>query len=150
MTEGEQRAFLEEAVAAGRSVTFASVDGNGWPHLVAMWTDLRDGLLYFTGYTKSQKILNLRRDPKITCMIELGDKYENVRGVVIQGRAELIDDPALSRDLMLTIGDRKDPDHPLSKTPEEKVWSVAEKRTSVVVHPERVYSWDHRKLGGGY
>lgn len=115
MTEDEQRAFLEEAVAAGRTVTFASVDQNGWPHLVAMWTMLKDGELYFTGYRKSQKILNLKRDPKITCMIEMGDTYDQVRGLVIQGRAEIVEDPELSRELMMVIGGSKDPDHPMGR-----------------------------------
>jgi nitroimidazol reductase NimA-like FMN-containing flavoprotein (pyridoxamine 5'-phosphate oxidase superfamily) len=150
MTEKEQRAFLEEAVAAGRTVTFASVDPNGYPHLVAMWTVLKDGLLHFTGYRKSQKILNLRRDPKITCMIEMGDTYEQVRGLVIQGRAEIVEDPELSKELMMVIGGTKDPDHPMGRESDEKIMTVARKRSSVRVHPERVYSWDHRKLGGSY
>ena len=150
MTETEQRAFLEEAIAAGVTVTFASIDQNGYPHLVAMWAMLKGGLLHFTGYRKSQKILNLKRNPKITCMLELGDTYDQVRGLVIQGRAEIIEDPELSRELMMVIGGSKDPDHPMGKASDEKVMEVARKRSCVRVHPERIYSWDHRKLGGTY
>jgi len=31
---------------------------------------------------KSQKVQNLRRDPRITCLVEEGDSYDQLRGVV--------------------------------------------------------------------
>ena len=151
MTGEEQAAFLRECALGGATMTVASVDKDGLPHLVAMWFALREGLVHFTSYRKAQKIVNLKRNPAITCLIEKGDRYTNVRGLVIQGRAEVIeDDPALSDELMWQISLSRDPGHPLRQVPEAERRAVSAKRWVVRVHPNRVYSWDHRKLEGSF
>ena len=151
MSPEEQARFLEECALGGATMTVGSIDAEGRPHLVAMWYALREGLVHFTSYRRAQKIVNLQRNPAITCLIEKGDRYTNVRGLAIQGRAEVIeDDAALSDALMWEISLSRDPEHPLRVGPEEARRAVSAKRWVVRVHPERVYSWDHRKLGGGF
>ena len=88
MTSGEIEAFLE----AERTLQVASINGDGTPHLVAMWYGRHGGELAFWTYAKSQKVVNLRRDPRLTVMVETGTKYEELKGVTIYGRARIIED----------------------------------------------------------
>ena len=116
-----------------------------------MWYALLDGEIAFGTYAKSQKVLNLRRDPRITVMIETGVEYNEVRGLVIEGQAEIIDgnaDPCRARP-ECGRGRHQPTDLPTGEMPEQAL-KAASKRSVIVVHPTSVYSWDHRKLGGVY
>ena len=88
---------VDELLAGLRSMTMASLGPDGQPHLVAMWFAVLDGDICFETKAKSQKAVNLRRDPRISCLAEDGDVYEELRGVAIEGRAEVSDDPEIGR-----------------------------------------------------
>src|SRR5438270_7146247 len=88
MSDEEIRAFLEEQ----RILQIATIDHDGWPHLVAMWYVLINDQIVFWTYAKSQKAVNLRRDARLTCLVETGERYDELRGVQIKGRAIINDD----------------------------------------------------------
>ena len=145
MTDDEVRTFLED----GRDLQVASINADGTPHLVTMWYAVRDGRLAFWTYAKSQKIVNLRRDPRLTVLVATGDRYEELRGVSISGQAELVED----RDQVVSYGEAVYQRYwgPLdSDAVREGVRTMGAKRVVVVVKPEKVVSWDHSKLGGAY
>lgn len=145
MTPEEVDAFLDEA----RTITVASINRDGTPHLTAMWFSRLDGKVAFWTYGKSQKVVNLRRDPRLTVMAEAGDVYEELRGVSIEGRARLVDGAGEVEE----FGERLYARYwgPVSDgAVRDGVRAMSSKRVVVVVEPERVVSWDHRKLGGGY
>src|ERR1700690_1182264 len=76
-----------------RTATVATIGPGGFPHLVAMWYGLSpDGQLAFETKAKSQKVATLRRDPTISCSVEAGESYDELRGVAIEGSAAIIDD----------------------------------------------------------
>ena len=89
MTDDEIVEFIDRS----RTATMATVLADGRPHLVAMWYAVLDGEIWFETKAKSQKAVNLRRDPTVTVMIEDGDTYGTLRGVSIDGTAEIVDDP---------------------------------------------------------
>ena len=145
MTEAEQAAFLHE----GHTLQVASIGPHGYPHQVAMWYALIDGKVHFTTYARSQKVQNLRRNPKLSVMLEAGERYHELRGLVIEGDAEAIEgDVELAARVATMSGSRRPAEPPPGRRP-SRPCAVA-KRVVVRVHPVRVYSWDHRKLGGTY
>lgn len=145
MSEDEIHAFLDEQ----RTMAVASIGRDGFAHVVAMWYVLVDGKQAFWTYTKSQKAVNLRRDPKVTCLVEAGEAYGELRGVQIKGRATLIDDPAEILLLGETIWERYT-GGPLDDAMRQMVAAQAKKRVGVIVKPVEIATWDHRKLGGAY
>jgi PPOX class probable F420-dependent enzyme len=145
MTDDQIRTFLED----GRDLQVASINADGTPHLVTMWYAVRDGRLAFWTYAKSQKIVNLRRDPRLTVLVATGDRYEELRGVSISGQAELVDE----RDEVIGYGEAVYERYwgPIDNDAvREGVRAMGSKRVVVVVNPEKVVSWDHSKLGGAY
>jgi len=145
MTDDEIRTFLED----GRDLQVASINADGTPHLVTMWYAVRDGRLAFWTYAKSQKIVNLRRDPRLTVLVATGDRYEELRGVSISGQAELVEE----RDEVISYGEAVYERYwgPIDDDAiREGVRVMGSKRVVVVVKPEKVVSWDHSKLGGAY
>ena len=146
LTEEEQRAFLNDSW----TLQVASNGHKGFPHLVAMWYVVIDGKIHFTTFGKSQKVMNLRRDPKITCMLESGKAYAELRGLVIEGSADFIDvDNAITAKVMAQVGAKYNGIPVPTDTPEAAL-KAASKRVVIRVNPVDVYSWDHAKLGGRY
>jgi PPOX class probable F420-dependent enzyme len=145
MTDDEVRAYLEEQ----RVLNVATIGPSGHPHLVAMWFAVVDGQVAFWTFGKSQKVLNLRRDPKITCLVESGDTYSQLRGVELVGTARIVDD----YDLVLRIGTAVGAKYSVGAASDASMALAAgqaRKRLGIVVDVERVVSWDHTKLGGAY
>lgn len=145
MNGEEIRAFLEEQ----RTLQVATIDHDGWPHLVAMWYVLINDQIVFWTYAKSQKAVNLRRDARLTCLVEAGERYDELRGVQMKGRAIINDD----RETVQRIGEviyERYTGGPLNDAIRQMVAAQAPKRVIVFVEPVEIVSWDHRKLGGGY
>jgi PPOX class probable F420-dependent enzyme len=137
---------IVEFIDHSRTATMATLSADGKPHLIAMWYAVIDGEIWFETKAKSQKAVNLRRDPTITVMIEDGKTYDTLRGVSIDGRAEIVDsDP----DLLLRVGISVWERYTGPYTDEMKpfVDQMMNNRIAVRVVPTRTRSWDHRKLG---
>lgn len=145
MSGAEVRAFLE----AGRDLQVASINADGTPHLVTMWYELDVDDVCFWTYAKSQKVVNLRRDPRITVLVATGDVYEELKGVSITGHAEVVD----GLDDVLAFGQHLYAKYwgPVdSDVVREGVRAMGTKRVVIRVKAEKVVSWDHSKLAGAY
>ena len=141
MTDDEIAQFIERS----RTATLATVLPGGRPHLVAMWYAVVDGEIWFETKAKSQKAVNLRRDSTVTVMIEDGQTYDTLRGVSIDGEAEIVDDPETILRVGISVWERYT--GPYTEEMRPFVEMMLNKRVAVRVDPERIRSWDHRKLG---
>ena len=151
LSDTELADFLE----SGHTLQVASIYGDGYPHLAPMWYVIADGKITFRSFTKSQKILNLRRNPKLSVLLESGETYDELKGVMIRGTATLIDERAtvlaiygaIAAKYRMVGGQSVELD---GEALEAAFGSYAEKNTAVIVEPLKVASWDHSKLHGAY
>jgi PPOX class probable F420-dependent enzyme len=128
-----------------RVVNIATVGPTGMPHVVAMWYALVDDAIWFETKAKSQKIQNLRRDPRISCLVEAGHTYDTLRGVELEGTAEIVDDADKLWSVGVSVWERYN--GPYSDEVKPLVEMMLTKRVAVKVNVDRMRSWDHRKLG---
>ena len=140
MTPDEAAAFLAES----RKLQLATINQDGTPHLVTMFYVMLGGRIAFWTYRTSQKARNLARDPRMTCLVETGEQYFDLRGVQVVGRVVTVDDPGAVLEIGRGIAGVMAgmPDGAL----DEYVAHTARKRLGYLVDPVRVISWDHRKL----
>ncbi|HEX6931243.1 MAG TPA: pyridoxamine 5'-phosphate oxidase family protein [Streptosporangiaceae bacterium] len=147
MSPEEAAAFL----AAGRKVQLATNGQDGFPHLVTMYYVMTGGQITFWTYRRSQKALNLERDARISCLVEDGDEYFDLRGVLVQGVARRIEDPeeiaGIGRRITAVVGGALAAAAPEALT--QYVSHAAGKRWGYRVEPGRIRSWDHSKLADG-
>ena len=140
LSETEQAAFF----TANRKCALATLDRDGYPHLVAMTYGVKNGVFYMTSYAKAQKVLNIRRDPKVGLMVEAGGSYAELKGVMVRGICDIVEGDDAVRDAWAIIsGANNTPRRQESK-------DSAAKRVVLKVTPLRIVSWDHTKLGGRY
>jgi len=140
-------AEVDEFLASGQRVQVATVDRKGGIDLVPMSYLFWDGCLALWTDPQSRKVRNLRRNPQVTCLVEAGESFEEFRAVQIRGWAEVIEDPEASRQAGELLFGRYQPP-PLSDEARATAALMALQRVLVVVHPDRIVSWDHRKLAG--
>ena len=146
LTPEEQRRFLE----ASHTIILTSLDREGYPHSVAMWYVADpDGTVLMTTFAKSQKAVNLRRDPRCALLLESGRTYPELRGLLVRGRAALDGDVEHVLDVLARVHAKYNAPGPADGL-REAMRGQARKRVVIRVRPERVASWDHAKLGGAY
>ena len=140
LTEDEVRGFLE----AAHTIMLVSNGVGGFPHPMPMWFALdEEGAIRMTTYRASQKVKNLRRDPRVSLLVESGTAYNALKGAVLYGHAEVVDDVDSVVDTLVRVGGQ-------GAGASEGMRRQAAKRVMIRVKPERVVSWDHGKLGGVY
>jgi PPOX class probable F420-dependent enzyme len=139
MTDDE----IADFVTASRTATLATIGPDGLPHLVAMWYAVLDGEIWFETKAKSQKAVNLRRDDRLSCMIEDGLTYDVLRGVSIQGRGVVSEDP----DDLLKVGISMWERYfgPYTVDQRKLVDAMMHNRVVVRLVGERTRSWDHQR-----
>jgi len=145
MSEPEVSSFLGENL----KVQVASIGRDGAPHLTTLFYVVVEGRIAFWTYARSQKIRNLERDPRLSCLVEDGTDYFELRGVSMTGRAEIVREPDRIREVgsavaVRMVGARSMDD--LGELGRTTVERQVAKRVAVVVHPEHVATWDHRKM----
>ncbi|MGZ4806202.1 MAG: pyridoxamine 5'-phosphate oxidase family protein [Ilumatobacteraceae bacterium] len=146
MTDDEVRAYLESE----RILNVATIGPTGHPHLVAMWFAVVDRKPVFWTYGKSQKVANLRRDSKMTGLVESGDSYDQLRGVELRGRGAIVDDYDAVLEIGKAVGVKYNGPSALDETALPFFEAQATKRVGVIFEVEHLVSWDHTKLGGKY
>jgi PPOX class probable F420-dependent enzyme len=145
LTPDEQRRYLDE----GHTIILGTNGPKGHPQLTAMWyVNDPDGTIWMTTFAKSQKTKNLERDPRITLLIESGQTYPELKGLMITARTEIIRDVERVLDMLERVNVKY---NGLEPSPELRsaLRGQASKRVLLKLTPVKTSSWDHAKLGAG-
>ncbi|GAA3035102.1 PPOX class F420-dependent oxidoreductase [Gordonia defluvii] len=141
MSDAEIATFI----AQQRTATLATTGPDGAIHLVAMWYGVLNGEVWFETKAKSQKAVNLRRNPRCSLMIEDGQTYDRLRGIAIEGTAEIHDDEDHTLATGISVWERYH--GPFTAEMRPLVDQMMHNRVAIHISANRIRSWDHRKLG---
>lgn len=141
MSDEEADTFLTQR----RNATIATLGPQGRPHLVAMWYAYLDGHIWIETKAKSQKVVNLRRDPTMSFLVETGNTYDRLRGVALEGTGVVIEDTDVVWDVCVNVFERYNAPYTEELSPFVEL--MAKNRVVVRLDAVRTRSWDHRKLG---
>ncbi|WP_156411405.1 pyridoxamine 5'-phosphate oxidase family protein [Nocardioides sp. Soil805] len=138
-------AEVDDFLAEQRNATVGTLGPRGQIHLVGMWYAWFDGHVWLETKPKSQKVVNLRRDPRMSFLVEAGHTYDQLRGVSLEGEGVVVDDAALLERVCLEVFERYQGPYTEDLRPFLDV--MMHNRVVVRLDIERTRSWDHRKLG---
>ena len=136
---------VDEFLRGRRSMTMSTISPDGSIHSVAMWYGFLEGAVAFETKRKAQKVQNLRRDPRLTCLVEAGEYYDELRGVSLVGRGEIIEDADRMWELGVSVFERYNA--PYTEELKPFVETMLHNRVVVKLHVDKTVTWDHRKLG---
>lgn len=143
LTPDEVDAFLRE----GRILVLVTLGPDGMPDPVPMWYLVEaDGTVVMRTFAKSQKAVNLRRDPRFAALVEAGEGYAELRGVQLTGVVDLLDDPDLIADVVAGLAAKYE-GVAAEHLPAVRAAALerAGKQVALRLRVERVVSWDHGK-----
>jgi PPOX class probable F420-dependent enzyme len=138
MTQDEVVKFLAEESTAVLCTLFP----DDRIHAVPMWFSSEGVTVFFSAKSKSQKVVNLRRRPQSTVLVEAGRHYAELRGVQMSGQIDIIDEPETVARYVATIAERYSGVANAGISVDRKALN----RSLLRFTPDSVASWDHRKL----
>lgn len=149
---------IAEFMETSKTVILVSNGRDGYPHPMPMWfyfeppgSAAAAGALYCTTFARSQKVANLERDPRATLLVESGEEYAELKGVVVYARAAVLADRDAVVDTLVKIHTKGRDVAPAEvEALVGAVSGTAAKRVVLKFTAERYLSWDHAKLGGRY
>jgi PPOX class probable F420-dependent enzyme len=148
MSAPEVARFLGEQ----RVLNISTIGRDGWPHMTSLWYVMRDSEPWVWTYAKSQKVRNIERDERATLLVEAGNAYNELMGVMLKARAELHRDVEAVAGVGEELFNRYQGQHAgaIDDSAREALRSQAAKRVAIQFHITDTVSWDHSKLGGAY
>ena len=148
LSDEEMARFLAEQ----RIMNVSTLGKDGWPHVTALWYVMRDSEPWIYTYGKSQKVRNLERDDRATLMVESGEQYQELLGVMLKARGEILSDfdtvAQTAEDIFVKYHGGGVAS--IDDATREALRGQVPKRVAIRFRPEHVVSWDHSKLGGAY
>ena len=143
LSEAEVDALLRSA----RTLVLVTNGPDGVPDPVPMWFVMDEGgTVWMRTYAKSQKVLNLERDPRFSALVDTGMHYMELRGAQLSGTVELIDDVEMACEVMaglLMKYEGLDPAHVDAAKAAYRPRAAKQKVLRLDI--TRVVSWDHGK-----
>ena len=126
---------LAAFVELERVARVATAGRSGIPHVVPVCHVLAGGRVYFGSGDDGRKVKNVRENPWVTLTVDIySDHWGTLRGVMIQGRATLIERGPRFKRIRAKLY-RKYPQYPRDAALSESDSVIIE------VTPTRVFSW---------
>ncbi|MDY6779804.1 MAG: pyridoxamine 5'-phosphate oxidase family protein [Halobacteria archaeon] len=141
MSEEERDSMLDEDIP----MRFATYSPDGLPHVTPVWHAYIDGDLYFDTDYESVKVRNVEETGVGAGVVDAGDSYAELRGVLVQGEASVIEDDD-EREKVLRHNVDKWFDGEVPEFVRQRNESV--ERVSVRLEPDHVTTWDFSKVFG--
>lgn len=126
---------LADLIHGERVCRVATAGRRGMPHLVPVCQVVQDGKVYFASGDDGRKVENLKENPRVALTVDLySDAWANLKGVMVQGRAKLIERGPRFRKIRALLY-KKYPQYPREAALDESDSVIVE------VTPSRVFSW---------
>jgi nitroimidazol reductase NimA-like FMN-containing flavoprotein (pyridoxamine 5'-phosphate oxidase superfamily) len=121
-------------------------------NLTPLWFGWAGGNIYT--YCRGQKIINLRRNPVATVLVDRNERFPELQGAMFQGRATVLEDPEAEaadphlEEVRMQMGAKYAGGHGEASTEPVRNGSTARGRNWrwVRFEPTRVVTWDNFKI----
>lgn len=136
LTKEEAHEFLDSRPGW---LILTTIGADGYPHTVPIGFFRVGDEIYTGGREGTQRITNIRRNPQVSALIETGDSMQNIKGLMVQGDADIVTDPAEALTLMRASAKHRGT--PEAELPTEVRPGVAYIR----ITPKKYISWDYAR-----
>ncbi len=137
--------FLTE----GHTGILVSLRADGVAIATPMWFAALDRQIYVRTPARSKKVGRLRRDPRVSFLVEAGERWAELRAVHVTGRAEFVDDA----ETLERISAEMDRKYERFRTARATMPAATRRHYETpfvlirIVPDAHLISWDNRKLG---
>ena len=132
---------LDRFLAKPHIARLATIYPNGKPHVVPIWFLAEEGAIFMSTGADSVKVRNLRKNSQVAVTIDTWDGDFKLKGVVIEGKAELITDGVkeIARKILIKYIGEQGLNSPPAR--ERLSWPLI----VIKINPEKILSWDQTR-----
>lgn len=145
-------AELDEFLRRGHTLILGTIRRSGEPFLTPLWYVWDQGAIWFRTPTRAAKVAHLRRDPRVCCLVEEGERWIDLRAVVINGEATIVDNEGQAAERFAELMDEKYQAFrfQMNTAPDatKKHYSGSSTLMKVVPRAGEIRSWYNRKIRG--
>jgi hypothetical protein len=134
---------LDAYLGAARTCRVGTVGPDGAPHVSPLWFVWDGHALWLTSIVASQRWANLLRDQRVSVVVDGGDDYLELHGVELLGRVEFVGDAPRGSE---PNDELADPEQRFADKYARGVWRSDGRHAWVRLVPDKIVSWDFRKL----
>lgn len=122
--------------------------GNGAPISLPVWFVALDRKIYVSGPAHTKKFIRLRRDPRVSFLIESGERWVDLVGVHLTGTATIVDDAQLLERVAEALAEK----YGRFRTPRDEMPDATRANyetavTTLAITPDdRILSWENARL----
>jgi len=144
---------IDEIMGSQWNLRVATLGPGERINLTPMWFGWAGGSVYF--YARGQKVVNLRRNPACTVLVDRNEKFPELQGIMLQGRAMVLEDAAAEAEdphlgeAQALMGVKYNGGHgqpAVENPPPFAATARGSNRRWVVLTPLQVVTWDNFKL----
>ena len=143
---------LEEFLTESHTMILSTIRKSGEPFLVPLWYVYMDGAIYFSTPTRSAKIQHLKRGPRACCLIEEGERWVDLKAVVLNCEAEFVDQESEEAEEYRKLPQAKYENYrpQMQKAPKatKQHYSGSTSPVKLVPRNHDIRSWYNRKIRG--
>lgn len=141
MTQADLAAFLVEQ----RTCRVATVAPDGRPHNSPLWFVWDGSCLWLNSIVRSQRWVNIQRNPQVSVVVDAGDSFAELRGVEMTGSVEQVGDVPRSA----TFDERlAEPERLFGDKYADGSFHADGRHAWLRLAPDKVVTWDFRKSAG--
>jgi PPOX class probable F420-dependent enzyme len=147
LSREEAWAELEQA----HTGILTTLRADGTPIALPVWFAVLDERVYVSAPAHTKKLSRVRHDPRVSFLVESGERWVELRAVHLTGRARIVHEPELVERVKVLLDDKYGPyrtDRSQMPDPTREYYEVATE-TIEIVPDERFLTWDNSRLGIG-
>jgi nitroimidazol reductase NimA-like FMN-containing flavoprotein (pyridoxamine 5'-phosphate oxidase superfamily) len=143
---------IEDMLTADWNMRIATVSASGEINLTPMWFGWVNNKMFVTA--RGQKVVNLRRNPKCTVLVDRNERFPELQAIMMRGTAKILenaDEEAAEPDLAaarVQMGSKYNGGHsaPVDDPPPNGATAGGRNRRWIVFTPQKIVTWDNFKL----
>jgi PPOX class probable F420-dependent enzyme len=136
-------------LAAAHTGIFTSLRRDGTPIALPLWFVVLDHRVYVSGPAGAKRLARIRRDPRVSFLVESGERWAELRAVHLTGRARIVIDPELKARVAAAL----DAKYAAYRTARAEMPAATRAHyqveiATIEITPDgRILSWDNARLG---
>ena len=144
---------IEEVMTTCWNCRIATLGPGARINVTPMWFGWAGGKVYI--YGRGQKVVNLRRNPSCTIIVDRNEKFPELQGIMMQGSATILEDAsaenaepdlAVVRAQMATKYNGGHGQPAVEDPPPNAATARGENARWIVFEPDHQVTWDNFKL----
>ena len=142
------RAEAWAVLGAAHTGIFTSLRADGMPVSLPVWFVALDERVYIGTPSHTKKVARVARDPRVSFLVESGERWTELVGVQLNGRASVVNDPSVVERVTAALDDKYSAHRTRRVDMPDATRAHYDVPTTIIeiVPDARILSWDNSRI----